>query len=111
MGTMRLHCVRSMSDPSWTRTGVPRMPKPAILCSHQQRRDGVETGSRCGRDAVEINCGRDRVRQAKVNRYQVCHGATGHFGPRTVHTLAMTSGSGAQWEELIRKITEGQGTC
>lgn len=31
MGTMRLHWVLSMSVPSLTRTGVPRIPNPAIL--------------------------------------------------------------------------------
>lgn len=31
MGTMRWHCDLSMSDPSWTRMGVPRSPNPAIL--------------------------------------------------------------------------------
>jgi hypothetical protein len=31
IGTIRLHCRLSISVPSWTRTGVPRMPYPAIL--------------------------------------------------------------------------------
>lgn len=42
MGTMRLHCDLSMSDPSRTRIGVPRISYPAMLKS--KRKEGVKFG-------------------------------------------------------------------
>lgn len=41
MGTMRLHCDLSMSDPSRTRIGVPRISYPAMLKS--KRKQGVKS--------------------------------------------------------------------